>query len=172
MRAHLLSVWPAHRNDETPRQRSPGLDLPRDGGHGKIRAMNALAETYRFSVEEYNKLGEAGIFHGGDRVELLNGEIIVMAPIGKRHITAVRRLARKFQLAFHDVCYVDCQSPFILDDFSEPQPDILLLKPEIDQTGEIPRPADLFVAIEVADSSVRYDSTLKLAAYAQARIAE
>ncbi len=134
--------------------------------------MIAHADTYRFSVEEYNKLGEAGIFHEDDRVELLNGEIVIMAAIGKRHAAAVRRLTRRFHQIFADVCLVDCQSPFILDDFSEPQPDILLLRPELDATGELPRPADIFVAIEVADSTVRYDSTTKLRAYARAGIPE
>ena len=134
--------------------------------------MVAHADTYRFSVEEYNKLGEAGVFQEDDRVELLNGEIIVMAPIGKRHVSSVRRLNNRLIKLLGDLCVVDCQNPFVLDDFSEPQPDILLLHSELDATGEIARPADIIVAIEVADSTVRYDSTTKLRAYARAGIPE
>lgn len=95
-----------------------------------------------------------------------------MPPIGKRHVAAVRRLAKRINKLFGDVCAVDCQSPFILDNFSEPQPDILLLRPELDVTGELAHPEDIFVAIEVADSTVRYDSTTKLRAYARAGIPE
>lgn len=134
--------------------------------------MIAHAETYRFSVEEYNKLGEAGIFHEDDRVELLNGEIIVMAPIGKHHIISVRRLNRILNRRYSDLCYVDCQSPVVLDNFSEPQPDILLVALSIDESDEKPQPKDIFLAIEVADSTVRYDSTTKLKAYARAGIPE
>lgn len=134
--------------------------------------MIAHADTYRFSVEEYHKFGEAGIFHEDDRVELLNGEIVIMAPIGKRHVVAVRQIARKFHLVFADRCVVDCQSPFILDGFSEPQPDILILDPEMERTKDIARAEDVLLVIEVADSTVRYDSTTKLKAYARAGIPE
>ena len=134
--------------------------------------MIAHAETYRFSVEEYNKLGEAGIFHEDDRVELLDGEIIIMAPIGKHHIKSVRRLIRVLSRVYSDLCYVDCQSPVVLDGFSEPQPDILLVALNIDETDEKPTPAETLLAIEVADSTLRYDAGPKLRAYARAGICE
>jgi Uma2 family endonuclease len=134
--------------------------------------MIAHAETYRFSVEEYNRLGKVGFFDEDDRVELLNGEIIIMAPLGKRHAQAVRRLGRRFNRLFGDVALVDYQNPLILDDFSEPQPDILLLDPAIDEGGELPRPHDVYLVVEVADSTFRYDSRTKLSAYARAGIRE
>ena len=134
--------------------------------------MIAHADTYRFSVEEYHKLGEAGILDENDRVELLDGEIILMAPIGKHHAKAVRRLARKLNAVFADVSIVDSQNAIVLDDFSEPQPDILLLRLEIDDTDELPRPEDILLVIEVADSTLRFDSTTKLRAYARAGLAE
>lgn len=134
--------------------------------------MIAHADTYQFSIEEYNKLGEVGIFHRHDRVELLNGEIVIMAPIGKHHIKAVRRLLNHLLKRYGDLCYVDCQSPVVLDNFSEPQPDILLVALSIDETDEKPTPAETLLAIEVADSSLRYDSTTKLKAYARAGIPE
>jgi len=134
--------------------------------------MIAHADTYRFSVEEYNKLGEVGVFHADDRVELLNGEIIIMAAIGKHHIIAVRRLNRILNLRYSDLCYVDCQSPVVLDGFSEPQPDILLVSLSIDASDEKPTPAETLLAVEVADSTLRYDAGPKLHAYARAGIRE
>jgi Uma2 family endonuclease len=181
MRAHCLSASQAHRNDETDLTDSRNLGAMFHRGIASVHrlagkrlawhstAMNAYAETYRFTVEEYNKLGEVGFFHEDDRVELLNGEIIIMAPIGKRHVLSVRNLNNRLMKLLGDVCLVDCQNPFILDGFSEPQPDILLLHLDL---ADVARPADIFVAVEVADSSVRYDSTTKLSAYARAGIPE
>ncbi len=134
--------------------------------------MIAHADTYRFSVEEYHKLGETGILDENDRVELLDGEIILMAPIGKHHANSVRRLNNRLSKLFGDLCLVDCQNAMILDDFSEPQPDIMLLRPEVEQTGELPRPEDILLLVEVADSTLRFDATTKLRAFARAGLAE
>jgi Uma2 family endonuclease len=134
--------------------------------------MIAHAEIYRFSVEEYEKLGDAGIFQVEERVELLDGEIIAMAPIGKLHAKVVRQLIREMSRQFGDVCLVDSQNPFVLDDFSEPQPDILLLRPELHKSSELPRPADIWLVVEVADSTYLYDSGDKLRAYARSGISE
>ena len=112
--------------------------------------MIAHAETYRFSVEEFQKLVEVGIFDSHDRLELLDGEIIVMAPIGKHHAHSVRRLNNRLNKLLGDLCIVDCQNAVVLDDFSEPQPDIILLRFEIDKTDELPRPADILLVVEVA----------------------
>lgn len=134
--------------------------------------MIAHADTYRFSVEEFHQLGNAGILDEDDRVELLNGEIIIMAPMGKRHHAAIRFIDRFLQRRFGDVAFVDCQLPLILEDFSEPQPDVLLIDPKIGRAGEPARPDDVFLVIEVSDSTLRYDSRTKLAAYAKAGIRE
>lgn len=134
--------------------------------------MIARPTAHRFSVEEYERLGEAGIFNEDFRVELLDGEIIDIAPIGKRHAKAVRRLNKELVLRFSDVCLVDPQNPLVLDDFSEPQPDIVLLRPEFHETSELPRPADVLLVVEVAESTYRYDSGAKLRAYARSGIAE
>lgn len=134
--------------------------------------MIAHAETYRFSREEFEHLAETGFFDHEDRVELLNGELILMAPLGKRHVVAVRRLLKHLVIHFGEVATVDCQSALIISEWSEPQPDLLLLDPAVDTRGEIGRAEDVFVVIEVADSTMRYDSRTKLAAYAQAGIRE
>lgn len=134
--------------------------------------MIAHAETYRFSVEEYHKLGEVGILGENDRIELLNGELVLMAPIGKRHAQSVRRMINRLTKLFGDLCFIDAGNPVVLDGFSEPQPDVLFVRFEIDETGELPGPEDVYAVVEVADSSLRYDTTAKLAAYARAGIRE
>lgn len=130
------------------------------------------APTYQFSVEEYHRLGEAGIFHEDDRVELLGGNIVIMAPIGIQHVQAVPRLNRVFHRRLSDRCIIDAQNPVTIDGQSEPQPDILLLKLEAETANHLPTPQDVFLLVEVADSSLLYDRTDKRAAYARTGIAE
>lgn len=136
--------------------------------------MNSVtaAPTYQFSVEEYYKLGEAGIFHEDDRVELLNGEIVIMAPIGTRHMKAVRRLINNMARKFGRHCLVDAQNPLMIDGQSVPQPDILLLRPEADVRDSAPIPEDVLLLVEVADTSLLYDMRDKRDAYARNGIAE
>lgn len=135
--------------------------------------MNSVtaAPTYQFSVEEYRKLGEVGIFHEDDRVELLNGEIVLMSPIGIRHMNSVRRLINHFARRFGNRCLVDAQNPLVIDGQSMPQPDLLLLRPDLDES-RAPIPADVFLLVEVAESSLLYDQTDKRDAYARNGIAE
>jgi len=134
--------------------------------------MNAEVETRRFTVEEYEHLAETGFFRPDERVELLNGEIFNMAPIGIRHAKAVQRLIRQMSRKFAEVALVDSQTPFILDDESEPQPDILLLRLEFEKVMKRPRPADILLVVEVSDSTYRFDSSDKLRAYARNGIRE
>ncbi len=135
--------------------------------------MNSVtaAPTYQFSVEEYLKLGEVGIFHEDDRVELLNGNIVLMSPIGIRHMNAVRRLNRIFHRLFARKAIVDVQNPVVIDGQSMPQPDVLLLRLDFDESAA-PGPADVLLLVEVADSSLLYDQRDKLEAYARNGIAE
>lgn len=130
------------------------------------------AETYRWTVEEYQRLGETGFFHEDDRVELLNGDIVIMAPIGIRHVKAVRNLNRVMVLQYDGRALVDVQSPVIIDGHSEPQPDILLLHPNAKSRDSLPIPEDVLVLIEVAESSLAYDLKDKRQAYARAGIVE
>lgn len=129
------------------------------------------APTYQFSVEEYHKLGEAGIFHEDDRVELLNGNIVIMAPIGIRHMNAVRRLNNHFARRFGKRSLVDVQNPLVIDELSMPQPDLLLLRLDFDES-HAPRPEDVLLLVEVADSSLMYDGSDKRDAYARNGIAD
>ncbi len=130
------------------------------------------ATTYEFTVEEYRRLGEVGIFHEDDRVELLNGNIIIMSPIGVRHMNAVRRMNNLFARRYGGRCEVDVQNPVMIDGKSEPQPDLLLLRDKVYERDTAPLPEDVHLLVEVADSSLIYDRTDKREAYARNQIVE
>ncbi len=134
--------------------------------------MSVSSPTRRFTVQEYHQLGAVGMLHEDDRIELLNGELVIMAPVGIRHIKTVRRLIRVLSQAFADHCLVDAQNPVWIDGHSEPQPDILLLRPEADEREHSPQPEDVLLLVEVAESSLHYDRNDKLEAYARSGIAE
>ena len=129
---------------------------------------------HRLNVDEYHRMGEAGILHEDDRVELIGGELIDMAPIGQDHAATVNGLAHALFIACGDWAIVSVQNPARLDRFSEPQPDLTLLRPRADnyRTGAPPGPADVLLLVEVGDSTLRYDRVVKLPLYARAGIAE
>jgi Uma2 family endonuclease len=114
---------------------------------------------------------EAGILSESDHVELIDGEVIEVSPIGSRHAACVDRLNRLFN-KLEDVI-VRVQSPIRLDDFSEPQPDITLLRlrPDFYAQGH-PAPSDVLLVVEVADSSTEFDRAVKLPLCAEAMIPE
>lgn len=136
--------------------------------------MVARAVTYKFTVEEYNRLAELGFFRRDERVELIEGEIVRMAPIGSRHYNAVDRLNALFAtLAVARRAIVSIQNPVVLDEHSKPQPDVVLKKYADDfYRAREPGPADVWLLIEVADSSLEYDQFTKLPLYARALIPE
>ena len=132
-----------------------------------------LYHPYRFSVDEYLRMGEAGILTEDDRVELIDGEIIDMPPIGIAHTGAVKRIANLFGRQLGDRVVLSVQDPIKIGDFSLPQPDIALLRPRDDfYASAYPEPADILLLVEVAESSVRYDREKKLPLYAAAGIME
>ncbi len=135
--------------------------------------MTAQLEKRLLTVQEYEKMYEAGILTEDDRVELLNGELIQMSPIGPRHAGMVNRLTNIFAIALAGKAIVAPQNPVVPSDLSEPQPDLAILRPRPDYyTTAHPRPEDILLLIEVAESSVEKDRNLKLAIYAEAGIAE
>lgn len=135
--------------------------------------MSELKERirHRLCVADYHRMAEAGILTATDRVELVDGEIVDMAPIGSRHAYVVSRLSRFFTLAGEGGCLVSTQNPIRLGDRSEPQPDIALLRPD-DYMSELPGPGDILLVVEVADSSIDYDQGVKLDLYARHGIPE
>ena len=118
-------------------------------------------------------MGEAGVFGEDDRVELLDGHVYAMSPIGSEHAACVRRLNRLFQKRVGTSALVSVQTPIRLDDVSEPEPDLALLAPrDDDYAARHPRPDDIFLVVEVADTSLAFDRDVKLPLYADAGIPE
>src|SRR5437879_13558860 len=116
-----------------------------------------------FTVDEYHRMGDAGILDLGDRVELLAGEILEMTPISPGHGGCVKRLNRRLFELLGDRVVLGVQDPVILDDFSEPQPDLSICRPRADTYSTAhPRPEDIYLLIEVADTSQRRDRELKI----------
>jgi Uma2 family endonuclease len=128
---------------------------------------------HRISADAYHRMGEAGILAPEARVELIEGEIIDMAPIGSRHASVVNRLTRIIVPAVGERAIVQVQGPVRLDQFSEPEPDIALLKPRPDYYRDaLPAAADVLLLIEVADSTQRYDRRVKVPLYARHGVTE
>src|SRR5437870_3088480 len=128
----------------------------------------------RFTVDEYHKMGEAGILDEDDRVELLDGEIVQMSPINVPHAVCVDRLNMLFAPALVGRGIVRVQAPIYIDEINEPQPDVILLKlaDYLSRQPQHPGPDDILLLIEVADSTVGADRRQKMPRYARAGIAE
>lgn len=127
----------------------------------------------RFTWEEYHRMAETGILTPEDRVELIEGEIIQMTAIGLRHAACVAELTRRLVPAIGDRALLWPQNPVRLPRDTEPQPDIVLLRPRADRyISASARPEDVLLLVEVADSSYRYDRRVKLPLYARAGISE
>jgi Uma2 family endonuclease len=135
--------------------------------------VNPPVKRHRISVADYYRMGEAGIFSEDDRIELIEGDIIDMAPIGSPHSGAVTRIANLFAHSVGKSVVVSVRNPIHLDDFSEPQPDVVLLRFREDYYARShPQPADILLVVEVAETSLSYDRDVKLPLYARHGIAE
>ena len=127
----------------------------------------------RFTVDEYHRMAEVGIFHPDERVELIEGEIVEMAPIGPRHAGCVINVNRLFITRLGDRAVISPQNPVVIQPRSEPQPDLLLLRRRaVSYSRMHPIPDDVLLAVEVADTTVRFDRLVKARLYARAGIAE
>lgn len=127
----------------------------------------------RFTVHEYHRMAEAGILHEDDRVELIDGEVVEMSPIGGRHAKCVTELTRLLAPLISDQVLLSVQNPIRIGEYYEPQPDVTVLRPsERYRAGELPEPQDVLVLIEVSDTSLPHDRTVKLPLYARAGIPE
>jgi Uma2 family endonuclease len=133
-----------------------------------------LAPTkHRFNVKEYYRMAETGVLRPDARVELLNGEIIDMSPIGPFHGGVTNYLNEVFTRASKGRWMTSVQNPVHLDDYSEPQPDLVLLKPSSDfYRKRHPQPEDVYLLVEVSESSLATDREEKLPAYGRAGISE
>jgi Uma2 family endonuclease len=135
--------------------------------------MSVQLLTRKFSTSQYHQMIETGILTESDRVELIRGEIVEMAAIGRRHASCVNRLVRVCTQLLGDRVILSPQNPIELSDRSEPQPDIALLHPRDDfyESGH-PQPSDVFLLIEVADTTIETDREIKIPLYAEANIPE
>lgn len=127
----------------------------------------------KFTVEQYDRMIEAGVFPPGYRAELIDGEIVEMSPIGPRHAACVGRLTQRLSLLLQREAIVWVRNPIRLDDRSEPEPDICVLKPRADFYGQsLPTPADVLLVVEVSETTLDYDRRRKLPLYARALVPE
>jgi Uma2 family endonuclease len=127
----------------------------------------------RFTLEEYYRMAEVGILGPEDHVELIEGEIVEMSPIGPRHATCVNALNRRLLQAVGDRAVLSPQNPVRLLPDSEPQPDVVLLRPpEARYWEHRAEPADAMLVVEVSETSYRYDRHVKLPLYARAGVPE
>ena len=129
-------------------------------------------QRHRWTVKAYHQL--AGyIFDEDTRVELIEGTIYDRAPIGSLHAALVTHLVRLFDRAVGEAAVVSVQNPVVLGEHSEPEPDIMLLRPKADfYAAAHPRPADVLLIVEISDSSLRYDRETKVPLYARHGIPE
>jgi Uma2 family endonuclease len=126
-----------------------------------------------FNVAEYYRMAEAGILTENDHVELIEGEIVEMSPAGSRHASCVKRLTNTLVKRIGHLALISVQDPIDLDEYSEPEPDLALLRPREDfYSNGHPTPRDVLLVIEVADSSEKYDREIKVPLYARAGIPE
>jgi Uma2 family endonuclease len=127
----------------------------------------------KWTVEEYHKLGEIGFFNPEERVELIEGNIIQMSAKGTAHTSATRRTANALRDLLGNRVDVYYKSPIALDDNSEPEPDItLVIIDPLDYATHHPTPSEIYLIIEVADSSLTYDREVKAKIYARSGIAD
>ena len=135
--------------------------------------MSVAYTRHQFSVEEFDRMVEAGVFREDDRLELIEGEIVEMSPIGRRHAGFVRKLTKALERLLGDRTIVSVQNPVLAGGRSKPQPDVALLVPRADFYTTIdPEPRHIQLLVEVADTSLEYDTTVKVPLYARAGIRE
>lgn len=143
--------------------------------------MSTKVLRRQFSIQDYHQMVVAGILTEDERVELIQGEIVQMSPIGVRHASCVNRLLKLFLQSLGDRATVIVQNPVILSNLSEPQPDLALLKPRDDfYAAGHPQPQDILLLVEVADTTIESDfaertlreRTIKIPLYASSGIRE
>ena len=130
-------------------------------------------QKHLISAEEYLRMGEGSVFAPDARLELIEGEIIEMAPIGGPHMARVNKLNRLFVERSGDRAIVSVQNPLIISNRSVPQPDLALLKPRKDEyAASLPQSSDVLLVVEVADTTIGFDLRVKASLYARCGITE
>ena len=133
----------------------------------------SIAQAKRFTLDEYHRLGELGFFYEDDHIELINGEIIEMASKGIAHETSLRKLWKELPKILGDKATLQSQAPITLPPNSEPEPDFAIVQNRADDyLSAHPKPTDVLLVMEVADSSLAYDQDVKIPLYAKAGITD
>ena len=128
---------------------------------------------HRLTAEEYGRMVESGVLPPDVRVELIDGEVIDMAPMGSRHYSTVARLHRLLERAIQDRGIVVAQAPLRLSAHDEPEPDLVVLEPREDfYVGALPTGTDCLLVIEVSDTTLAYDVRIKAPLYARQGVPE
>ena len=136
-------------------------------------SVMVVPERMRISADRYQKMFATGVLTEYDRIELIDGDIITMAPIGPPHSAVVARLIKLFVLSAGGSAIVSPGASVKLGEYSLPQPDLILLKPRDDYySGQLPTASDIVLAVEVSDSSLAFDQGTKRALYARHGVAE
>lgn len=138
----------------------------------ETRAISETPTRRRFTVDEYHRMIEAGVLCEGERVELINGEILHMAAFGGQHVLCVNRCNFWFSRNLGADAIVSIQNPVTLSNDGEPEPDVVILRFREDFYGGVPRAEHVLLLIEVADSSLLFDRRTKLPLDAGAGIPE
>ncbi len=127
--------------------------------------------TRRWSRCEYERLVELGVFQPGERLELLDGLLVVREPQGSRHAAAIRRVLAALRRALGDAWQIDSQLPIALDDDSEPEPDVVVVPLDPTAYRDV-HPSRTVLIVEIAETSYRIDREHKAGLYARAGIAD
>jgi Uma2 family endonuclease len=135
-----------------------------------LENTGANLEPHRFTVQEYQRIFESGILPSDQRNQLIRGEIYFMAAMGKAHHDALRILGKLLFKAYSDLAEIIQQSPVVVWNDSEPEPDFALIRSDF--PGGIPEAKDVLLAIEVSDSTLKFDREKKLPEYARSSIPE
>ena len=161
---------------ETDRPAAPESGAATGNAPEPLAVPGPMAEPprrFRFTVEHYYRLAELGFLDEDSRVELIEGDIVEMCPIGPHHSSSVTRLATRFHRVVGDRAIIRVQDPIRLDELSEPEPDVVLTRYREDYYASgHPGPADVLLLVEVMDSSASYDRGTKLKLYARFGVAE
>lgn len=136
------------------------------------RELVSGSQRYRFTADEFARMGQAGIFAAEARVELIDGDVLEMTPIGPPHAWIVDRLTEILVTRLAGKAHVRVQSPVRVDSRSQPQPDLVIARRSGSYAARHPEPRDVLLLIEVADSSLRYDRLEKVPRYGRAGIPE
>ena len=137
-----------------------------------LPAQTAAPTRRRFTVDEFYAMAEAGVLDADERLELLNGEVFVMAPMGAAHADITDLFDDFFKSSLRGRARVPVKGPLRIDDTTLLFPDLAVLRPRTDYRRHLPEPGDVLLLIEVSDSSLRRDREAKLSLYAAAGIPE